>query len=313
MKASVFVILLLLSLSSSSIVTKLGREFLSGFLQRVKGGDFVIKEGCLGAEFDTDIAQFVKSLSQANYLMAFSILHNVYQGIMENCPKAEIEKIFGDFEAVIKSNQLFGKIRAHYPELERTLKEEFTREHITAENIGNTLGDLVNTVLYDRSHNFLMFLDMTEDLKKVLAISYDEMSIFVDGFFEGVAGNPLSENKCKGEVKSVQKDIVNTFMQLFTAFKTRTGIIEAFTKLYEVTTGLKSLDANCNFTSLSLNVLSLSTKVGIAKLIGKVMWNISATYTETKSLYNNFSEGNYKDAGVAFGKLTTIGLGYSTK
>jgi len=110
----------------------------------------------------------------------------------------------------------------------------------------------------------------------------------------------------------VKTEIVEAFSALITAIKTRTNIMDAIIKVYELTATLKGIDANCHFTTLSVDLAALSTNIGIAKLVYRVATNIGGVTSSIKAIFSNYKSGDFRASGVSFGTLVKLTLNYST-
>jgi hypothetical protein len=311
----------ILSLSiQASVVGQSARDFLTGVFTTIKGIDFKLNDQCFGSDFEEDYTRLIAAINKENAILAGAIGQKIAQDAAENCPTNEIKQVVSDVEALVKSGKIQDNVLSHTKDIIHTFKEEISQPQITPTNLGQTLGSLVNTIVYSRSHNLLSFLeDLGPDTfaldlyEKILNLSSKAIGDFVDGFFEGVSSVPYAENKCKTDITADKSEIIDAFSHLIEAIKTRKNVMDALKGLYDLALSLKSLSANCHFAELSVDIAALSSYVGISKLVYRVTTNLPSLIGYVKDAYSGFSSGDLRKAGVGFGAITRVSLNYSTQ
>lgn len=297
----------------NNIISQNGRDFLTGLLTTVKGNTFKLSDKCLGSDFDKDFNQVIDSINKENSLMVAAFIEKIVSDAKENCPKNDLEQIYKDFFVLYKNGKWVQNVLSHQKDLVKCLKEEINQPKIDALNAGQTVGKMINMVLYNKSHNLKALNFLAEEFDTIeVETTNEDVEAFVDGFFEGVSSVPFDQNKCIHDISNVRTEIVKVFKDLIQAIRTRTDIIEAFEELYELAKKLSSLDANCKFNSLALDIAALQTKVGMAKAVFRVTTHFVTVIADLKGLVSNFEQKLFKESGVDFGSLTKIILNYST-
>lgn len=310
------------------------RHFVEGFLTTIKGDRAKIQlpKDCLGIDQEKEFNEILENFLSENPLKAFMIAHKFLIELEINCPVNEIKELKNDLRNFFLKDRksLFEIITSQshnllniFQEFEIEIKKNTTIEE-KAETFGKYFGKALNKILYSGTYdsNFVKFLGLDDFFEnntleqqqetQSQASSIKPMALFVDGFFEGVSSVPYDHNKCHTDINQVRSNIVETFENFIHAIKTETGVIEAFMKIYELVTDLKGLDANCHFEALSLDLMALTSKPGIAKMFYRLSTHMISTMSDITSFYSNYRIKEYRTCGVSFGMLIKTGLNYST-
>jgi hypothetical protein len=312
-----FVSLILISLLCLSIQKQYsqdGREFLTGLMSQLQGKDFKLDDKCLGQDFENDMEKLIDAIKNENTILTAVVAGKIISEMEEKCPKNDLNKVYNDSLALVEKNEIMNRIMAHSQEVVHIMKEELVGNQMTAKNIGETLGKLINTVIYEKKQimesnpqlTFLGYEDSFETFKE------ESVDLFVSGFFEGVSSVPIEKNQCVNDIGAAKGDLVAAFSALINAVKTRKDIFEALMKFYQLTLHLKGLDANCRFTDLSSDLVALSTKAGIAKLAFRITTHLLPVIEDLKTALISVEIKEFRKGGFSFGALTKIALNYST-
>jgi len=312
--------------SAASVPATLARDFLTGFFTTIRGSSYVLNADCFGSDFDSDLTRLIAAINNESVILTAAIAEKIVSAIEANCPVNDIIAIYNDTAAESKNGTLSSNALAHSAALVHDIKVEMNQANYTASNLGQTAGQIIDLLVYGvtppsslkrQKSKSVKFLE-GEEFDKFEAdffsqnFSEGDVELFVDGFFEGVSSVNYTDNKCKNDITSVKTEIVEAFSALITAIKTRTNIMDAIIKVYELTATLKGIDANCHFTTLSVDLAALSTNIGIAKLVYRVATNIGGVTSSIKAIFSNYKSGDFRASGVSFGTLVKLTLNYST-
>ena len=303
MKIFSIICLLLVCFSIQSQISLFGRDFITGLLTTVKGKDFVLDENCLSAEFDKDCENLADAIKSGNVFKGLAAAAAIKDELQRKCPANEVTKIFKD-TMDLGTLEIMSRFAKHRQEMTDLLKEELFHK-ITAKNMGEFFGKMVNIIVYGMSHN-LSFLAETD------YFTTESVEEFVNGFFEGVSSVPFDQNKCYQDISGVKVEIVQVVQEVIQAFKNKSEIISALSKLVDIVFKLKDVSSNCNFIKLGTSLASLATKIGIAKFGYKVLRNLSAVFGDIKGVYSGVESKDFKKAGVSVGNFFKLTLDYST-
>jgi hypothetical protein len=327
------ILLISFSLQANRDITQL-RNFLEGFLSTIKGDRRKIQlpENCLGKNQEEEFNRFLESILTEHPLKAFMMASKFFTELEINCPINEIKEIKNDLKnLLLKDRQSIFEIIASqshnllniFQEFETDIKKKSTLDE-KAETVGKYLGKAFNKILYSNTNDskFIKFLGLEDLFEKQTPDQQNEsqfqippmkpMAFFVDGFFEGVSSVPYEHNKCHTDITQVRLEIVETFENFIHAIKSETGVIEAFMKIYALVTELKGLDANCHFQALSIDLMALTTKIGIAKMFYRLSTHMVSTMSDITTFFANYKVKEYRACGVSFGMLIKTALNYST-
>jgi hypothetical protein len=291
-------------MSIQSQIGLFGRDFLTGLLTTVKGKDFKLDDNCLSAEFDQNCENLADAIKTGNVFKLMSAASAIKEELEQRCPSSDLTKIFKDTTA-LGVTEVMHRMITHRQEMSDLFKEEIFGRKMTALNIGQFFGKLVNVIVYQISHNLIF-------LGEVQYFSEESVELFVNGFFEGVSSVAFDQNKCYKDITVVKGDIVKVVEDLVNALKNKSAIIDAFTKLVEVIMKLKDTSSNCNFVKLGTSLASLATKIGIVKFGYKVVSHLTDVVQDVRGVYNGVETKDFKQAGIEFGFLVKLTLDYST-
>jgi len=242
----------------------------------------------------------------------YSYIYKISNDIHTNCPTSDLAQILKDTMAG-GPMELFKKIHAHSMEVLSIIKEEFFGQKLTAKNLGEAAGKLIELVIYTKTHTVaqLGFLSIDSIVDSFSSWSVEQ---FVDGFFEGVSNVPMSENKCFHDILSVKGDIVSAVTDIVNAFKNKSfdNILPAIEKLIDLVFKSKDSAVSCNFVQLATSLAALGTKVGIMKFGMTVITHISGTIGDIKDFSTAIIAKDSEKTGVAIGHLFKLLLNYST-
>lgn len=342
------ILMITLTIQYSADITPL-RQFLNGFLSTIKGDRMriLLPENCLGKSQEEEFNKFLESIEGEHPLLALAMSHQFLTDLQLNCPIKEIELIIADMKILLFNDKknIFdnvylqaGNLIGIFEEFEMEIKKQ-NAQHDKADTVGRFVGKAFNKILYENDyiHKNLKFLEIgindqfshednvipsqnfnqvrTQDANQetTCKTTFDRpMELFVDGFFEGVSSVPFERNKCHTDIIDVKSNIVDTVENLINAIRSETGLIDALMKMYELLTQLKGLDANCHFEALSIDILSLTTKTGAAKLLYRISTHLISTMADLNSMYSNMKIKEFRKCGVSFGLLIKTALNYST-
>jgi hypothetical protein len=318
MKYQILISLVIITVSFSYINTNYvheGKHFLKGFLTSIEGKEVQLDDSCLGHETEELLDKIESAIRKENSISLLTSLYETISLIEKKCPSEEIKKILKDSKEAYESRKMLynatNNSRDFMHDLHQLLDER------NPEKVGKLIGNIVNICVYNKLSTAienLTFLGIEmNDVKGLLDMGKKEVELFVDGFFEGVSKVPYEQNKCHKELDGFQEDIVQAVTNLINALKTKTNIIDSFKGVYELAQRLMPLNENCHFSGLSIQLMALSTKPGIAKLVFNLTTSPKQTYTDIKEIYSGVEANDFRAAGVSYGKLLKLGLNYSTQ
>lgn len=301
--------------------TQESKDFITGLLTIIQGKEYHLDEQCLGSDFEKDMDTLIDSIKKENTLLVAAIAGKVMSQLEEKCPKNDLTKVYNDTKTLCDNKEIMNRIIKHSQELVHILNEELTSSNMSYRSLGESVGKLVNILIYEKKENSstynLNFLgleqtaDQTQDQGQKF-FSQESVELFVTGFFEGVSSVPVEKNQCIHDISSAKTEIVKAFAELIKAFETRSQIIEALMNFYQLTLNLKGMDANCKFSTLSEDMMALTTKVGMTKLVFRVTTHMLAFIEDLRSAVLNVESKDFQKAGINFGAVTKIALNYST-
>jgi hypothetical protein len=303
--------------------TQESRDFLTGLMSIIQGKEYHVDDQCLGSDFEKDMDTLIDAVKNENTLLVAAIAGKIMSKIEEKCPKSDLTKVYNDTQTLCNNKEIMNRMIKHSQDVVHILKGELNVSQMTPRNIGETVGKLINILIYDKKENSpslnLNFLGIDEELtadqiqeQGQNIYSRESVELFVTGFFEGVSSVPVDKNQCMHDIGSAKSELVTAFADLINALKTRTQIIEALMNFYQLTLHLKGMDANCKFTTLSEDLMALTTKVGMTKLAFRVTTHMMAVIEDLRSTVINVESKDFQKAGVSFGAVTKIALNYST-
>ena len=313
---SICLIITLLCINSfNSDMVEESREFLNGLMKSTLGKDYSLGENCLGKDFVKDVSKLINATKKENSITAYYLFKDILAKIEKNCPQNEVTKMVKDTESFVKSGNMLAQAASHSRDLMHDL-HLLIDEH-SPKKLGGILGEIINMMVYnqDTQKTSLTFLssDLADIAVRIYQISTDDVKKLVDGLFEGISEVPYAENRCKNDVAGFDNEIVEVFTDLINAFRSRDNIIDAIEKTVDLITKLQPLDDNCRFTQLATSLVSLSTKVGIARLVYNLTYNYKGSWEAMKGIYDSYETNDWRTGGVMAGKLLKLGLNYSTK
>jgi hypothetical protein len=307
MKIFSILCLILICFTLQSNISEAGRDFLQAFLSEVKGQDVKLDESCLGAEFDKDVTDLMEALKNYNFANVLVEFHKVAEDIEKKCPSNDLVKIYNDMVA-LGPFEILKRINNHKVEVLTALKEILIPNKITAKTLGKALGVVIKIWVYEPT-KMLGFLEESHEFFSSWSVEQ-----FVDGFFEGVASGPITENKCFNDLGSARGDIVEAISKIVDTFKNKdmSQLLDAIQKLINVVLKSKDISSNCHFVELGAKLATLATKVGIAKLGWQAVTHIKETVGDIKDFSVDLYGKKFEDSGKDFGKLFKLLLGWST-
>jgi len=318
MKYQLLTSLLIITLSFTYINNNYvhdGKHFLKGFLTSIEVKDFQLDDSCLGHETEEQLQKIESAIRKENSILLLTLAYETFALIKKKCPSEEIKKILKDSKEAYESKKMLYNATNNSKELMQELHQLLDERN--PEKVGKIIGNIVNICVYNKPSTVnenLTFLgvDMNE-VKGLLDMGKKEVELFVDGFFEGVSKVPYEQNKCHKELDGFQDDIVQVVINIIKALKTKSNIIDSLKGVYELAQRLMPLNENCHFSGLTIQLMALSTKLGISKLVFNVTTSPKETYNDIRGIYLAVEAKDFRAAGVSFGKLFKLGLNYSTQ
>lgn len=172
-------------------------------------------------------------------------------------------------------------------------------------DIGTLFGKIYNLLVLGKSSNLKFLLDVSAGKNYI--------EDFIMGFIQGTSDVPIESNQCIAQSKSFLPTLAQAFEKLFNAFKTRTGIKEAFVELMNSALKLKDVEGKCHFISLATEFISID---GIL-IIAKIGWRITKSFVSFVSHIKEAAKaqlaGDFKTTGIHVGALFQIIFEYHTQ
>jgi len=301
------------SISSQNTIGSEARDFLKGLMSTVKETLFSLDDQCFGSNFDTNLIKLKWAINNENTLLFITYVSAIIKEFEEKCPSNDLSQIYNDTMTLINDKPtLATRLITRTPDSIHIMREELlniSTGQFNPENLGEAIGKIINYIVYNKPREEAFLKHEEYQYHQMSEQSVEE---FVNGFFEGVSSVPYEQNKCALDVATVKSEIVKVFADILDAIKTRKDIVKAITELIQLSLKLKSLDGNCKFSDLSADIISLSTKEGMAKLVFRVSTHLLKVLSDIKGTVQNFEEKLYRKSGVDFGGLVKISLNYST-
>jgi len=114
-------------------------------------------------------------------------------------------------------------------------------------------------------------------------------------------------------MKQFYPKIVQIIYKILEAFKARDNIVNTLNDLYNFILSISDLNTNCRISNLVKELSSFAYGVGEVKFVYRLVINHKQLKDNFSGLITHFYVSDYRMAGVAFGKITTILLNFSTK
>jgi hypothetical protein len=282
------------------------RNFITGFFTSINGVKWHLDEKCLNSDFNAYMNDISEAINEENFVKILFMADKIVEDIRNQCPVSDTIKVFDDFMSLIKGGELQELIINHSDDIIRLAKEQLSLE-LNPLNIGRFVGNIANIIVYNKTHNGLLIFSEK---------NYEDPNIYallLDGLLEGVSNVPIEQNKCNKEVFDVKPKLIEAIKSLHDAIKYRTNIIEAIEKFVTLINELKSLDIDCRFNDLSVTLVSLTSKAGIAKLFYRITVHAIPFLEDINSMHKSYEERDYQKTGQYLGKIIKISLNYYTE
>lgn len=320
---SVLILVTLMSLAISCISASQseGKEFITGFFQAVKGGDWKINENCFGQAFEAEIEDLKSSIKTLNLQKALEILSKIAVETQADCPVAEFKELKNLITEKVKSGELLSNIRKNFNQIILIIGELFhSQTQRPAYNYGKALGRIALIVLYNsKSDKALRFLalEKAEDAnaQKNPKMNLDDFEIFYKGILTGVSKVPYEENKCYKEIPLELDQLLNQARKIYDSIreKSPSEFTTAIAELLVSLSKLKSYDENCKVNQLIKSLTTYSASyIGLAKLIYNIASNGKTYFNLTKDMYQAIKDKSYEKAGITTGKIMKTLLSWET-
>lgn len=284
-----------------------GRDFVTGVLSTIKGSSFTLNPECLGPEFDGAFDKLIKAVNTTRTSSFLAAITVMYASVTTNCPESDVLSIVADAQKAMADGTLFANLNTNAMSILRVLKVELNNPTKTPLSAGQTIGSLINAVLYNKvsSPKVMTFLASTDDI-------INHMGDFVDGLLEGLSSVPVEQNQCNIDINDYKPKIISAAINVAKAFKTGTNILEAFEEVYELVKSFPNFENDCHFERLEAQLTDLSTRVGIAKAFLRMVNSPIKTIDSLRSFYTGIENQDYKVGGKGLGQFLSIALYYTT-
>lgn len=302
MKVYIAICLIMVAFASTVCpVTKAAKDLVNGFFSKVKPS-VVLNDNCFGANTDALIGTVIQSINEENFFGLLAGVTELVTDVTNNCPlnefKAVVDEIASQIDSKVIATHLLQNQNLLMGALKDLINEKIDLEAAT--KVGQDLGYIYNLATLDNPTNFLAIEDNVADL--------------VNGILEGLSSVPYGKNKCKNDVESILPDILASAEAFADAIKIRNGVVEAAKNLYAVIfIHASSLETNCHFTKLVKALSTIASTLGVTKVAYRVTKQLPTVIIQIKNIRNAFNNNDNRAAGVAFGKIISIGLDYTTQ
>ena len=145
-----FLLLCLLCVSTINCLAA-ARDFLMAFYNGYKGTHIVLDEKCFGEDFDKQIDIIKEYISERNYPELINALLKIENDLWDTCASDELVAIIDRFEMKIKDKTILTDIIAKILKIGLHIYRGIKIGAISFENIGDTLGRIVFTLLSDKT------------------------------------------------------------------------------------------------------------------------------------------------------------------
>jgi hypothetical protein len=289
-----------------------GRSFVSSFFKQYTGKDYSLDADCLGSNFEDKYTRLIAAINKEDALLTIALISDIADDVKAHCPITDITAVVTSIEAAVNSADFATKIVAHATDLIKVLKEAINQETIDPVAQGREVAQISQIVVSagnfsKKTYGSLKFLQNNNKLTDESAAD------FLDGLLEGVSSVPVAQNKCKVEAEGVEPQLIQAIQDLVNAVKTGKGFVEAVQEFLSILNEIKAIPADCHFQDLYNDLVALGTTTGILKAVTRVATHAIAFVEDITGFTSNLKSGHFHDSGVAFGKILTLVLNFTTQ
>lgn len=302
---SILIIFAIISLASLSYANHIddAKSFATGFFKVIKGNDWTWNDGCLNDETLQKVHELQEAIKSQDFLKVLSLAQQIYADQKDKCPYSETVQILKDFDLEIHDGKIMTNIIKNARSLIELISQEENHPPTTPTEVGDAAGKFVNIIIYSKTESKSL-RTMNWDF------SEDDINDLLTGFLEGLCDVPLSNSKCVKSLANFHDEIVKVVNMLIEAIKTRSHIQEALIEMYKLALSLINTDSSCHIKELLIDLASLETYGGLAKLLYRATTNISKLLTDVRAIATDLNKSDFEGTGKAAGDIFSVLLNF---
>jgi len=251
------------------------------------------------------MVKLAKALMDGDFINALISLQALSKDLKNSCPLAELDQMDKEIEDAIHSGTIIKNITANLIEL-LSLIAEAKKHAPEPEAVGALMGNLYKIVIIGKVHN-LRFLSA------VPALTGPSMEAFINGFITGTSDVAADKSQCVAVTKTYIPELSASIEALITAFRTATGIKDAFVRFMQTAVKLKDTEGTCHFISLATTLITITNPITLAKIGYRITTNLGTLITHIKESAKTSKAGDFNGFGGHIGGIFKILFEYHTQ
>ena len=303
-----FFFIFIIYLFSSTLCLKEAKVFFIEFLKTITNENVTekIAEQCLDDYFDYSVLILQKNIIENDFESLSRNYENLMIDIFLNCQnivplfkKKEIKFINKtSYDNIFSPNFLKTLVNIYSNAL-----KEYQNPNKTSTSLGRAAGKIFNLLIFDSDS--INENDNIISNKSQSEMNNEDYLEFVGGMFNGMKKiEDNKESECYKDIIKGKEEILENLEFGRKELEKGESLMSTITKTILALMGVDGLIIDCNLLSLTGKIISKFTSIKeFSELSNRIIDNSANFILYIGKMFENFSNGNYKETGKYFGKI----------